>query len=455
MPDLYCYLKEYDSYKKAHDDNEPSKQYKRRISRRLYYNELKNNKRNERLNSTELEANILSQYKRILKNHEKSEKSTFQRPKANQFLSLFAFLPLNQYDKRDDLAGLKEWRSHSFNDKRQTMEFFHTFLYPYSTPEPLIMTSILEDLHGGKNGMLRYSQDFTIIHRSRKWLTDIVSGGSFYRKNKTFFTKAEAHFFLSSGMSYNNSSSVIAMYYEAKCKARNFGQSMSDIVVRVFTIKFLHSYTSPIVTGFLDLLARHTDYHYTIEELGDICDFVNTKIVKYCQSYGKIKPFSFSGRTINSVIALANEWHTQHQREIALGMRLSHLRHRPVLLSEKWEGLSINNYIHENGNCIWTINQLCTINALTNEGRKMKHCVASYAYKCLNNECGIFNVSCYNKSMDVTDSVATIEVSQLYEIVQVKGKCNSVVSCKVINVVDRWTKKEGLKINHILSKYFL
>jgi hypothetical protein len=274
-----------------------------------------------------------------------------------------------------------------------------------------------------------------------------VNGNSFYKKNKSYFTKTEAHYFLSSRISYKNNSSVIAMYFEAKCKARNFAQSLCDVVIKTFTVKFIDSYDSVIVTGFLDLLARHTDYRFNGDELGDICDFINTKIIKkYEQPFRKKISFSFSGRTINSVIMLANEWHAEQQREIELRQRLGYgSRQAPVM--EKWEGLYIPNFKYENNDCIWTIKQLCNIHELTNEGRRMKHCVASYAYKCAAGSCGIFNVSCKSRLTNISESIATVEVASDWRVVQIKGKCNSVVSGRAMNVITRWAQQNRIVID--------
>jgi hypothetical protein len=314
-------------------------------------------------------------------------------------------------------------------------------VFPYPLPEPLILTAIQDDLYEGARGMLCYSQDFGIVQRSRKWLSDVVNGSSFYKNNKEYFTKAEAHYFLSSRICYQGSSSVIAMYFEAKCKARNFGQSLCAMVVKTFTDKFLRSFDCVIVTGFLDLLARHIDYRFTGDELGDICDFVSAKITRYQKSLGKQPPFSFSGRTIHSVIALANEWHAEHQQEIELMQRLGYVKRQVI---EKWEGLNINGFCFESGDYVWMINQLRNIHELINEGRKMKHCVASYGYKCASGDCGIFNVSCFTKSLNITDSIATVEVSSNRTIVQIKGKCNSSVKGKAVSIISRWAQQNRI-----------
>ena len=436
---------------KNQSNNELTKRSQNRIKRRLSSNEQKQNQKKERQNNYEREMLIQTQFRDILKKHKNTEKKVPKRLETEKLISLFAFLPQGQFDKRHISAVRKEWKCHSFNTKRQTMDFFRTFIYPYPIPEPLVFTSIQEDLFEDEYGELRYSQDFAVIQKGRKWISDIVSGGSFYKKNKDCFTKTEAHYFLSSKVSYNDNSSLIAMYFEAKCKARSLGQSLCAVVTTVFTVKFLHTYNCPIVKGFIDLLARHSDCRLTADELGDICDFVNTKITKYQQSFVKSEPFSFNGRTIASVVSLANEWHTQHQREIRLLNRLGYNSRQITQIPEKWDGLGVNNFRYENDNHLWTIRQLCSVNEIINEGRRMKHCVASYAYRCSNYRCSIFNVSSFNRSTNTTESVATIEISSHYEIVQIKGKCNTKVGAKVMNVVSRWAQQERLKFNSIIS----
>ena len=428
-------------------NNRLSKQYKKRIKTRSNVNEKKQSEKKQRIRANEADVIIRAKQESVLKNRKKNDETPPKRPGAEKFLALFAFLPAGCFDKRHMLIDRNSWSCHSFNEKRQTMEFFRTFIYPFPVPEPLIITSIKEDLYNDKNSKLRYSKDFSIIQKSKKWLSDIVCGGSFYKKNKDYFTKTEAHYFLSSQCSYTDNSSLIAMYFEAKCKARNFGQSLCTVVTKVFTLKFFSSYDCSIVTGFLDLLARHADYHITADELGDICDFVNTKITQYQQ--GNSTPFSFSGRTISSVTALANEWHAQHQRELRLLGRLGNNIYQNRSIPEKWDGLGVNNFRHESKRYIWSITQLLSVHKLINEGRKMKHCVASYAYKCSKHECAIFNVSCLDKDMDLIESTATIEVSSHHEIVQIKGRYNAAVSGKVMGIIARWVQQERLKVNSI------
>jgi hypothetical protein len=338
-----------------------------------------------------------------------------------------------------------EWRSHSFNEQRQYFEFFNSFIYPYPVPESLLLISVLQKLYYlDATGNQNKSLDYDLIQLCRKWACDIVSGGSFYKNNKNYFTKHEAHFFLNSKIGYNNVKSVLYMFFKAKCKARNIPDSLCRVVMNVFAIKFEQCLDNIIVTSFLDLIARHADYVIDENELGDVCDFILSEIAKYKESSGTSIPFSCSGRTMSSVISLANEWHIQLQREAAVRTDLQHQRH----LTEQWKGMPVNNFRFENDEDVWTIKQLCSGKELLNEGRSMKHCVAVYALPCSKGFSAIFHVSGHEKG-DKKHKFgnATIEVRpDTRSIVQIKGKCNTAVDPITLRIIKRWAQSNNLKM---------
>jgi hypothetical protein len=55
-----------------------------------------------------------------------------------------------------------------------------------------VAIEILQD----EKGRVKPSPDIETIRLAKKWICDMVSGGSFYKKNREYFTKAESHFFL-------------------------------------------------------------------------------------------------------------------------------------------------------------------------------------------------------------------------------------------------------------------
>jgi len=81
---------------------------------------------------------------------------------------------------------------------------------------------------------------------------------------------------------------------------------------------------------------------------------------------------------------------------------------------------------------------------LAAEGRKQKHCVASYAASCVSGASSIF-------TMDVRDcdgerKLLTIEVGRKHRVLyQVRGKRNRLPTNAEALVLRRWTQEYGLK----------
>jgi hypothetical protein len=152
---------------------------------------------------------------------------------------------------------------------------------------------------------------------------------------------------------------------------------------------------------------------------------------------------------MSSVISLANEWHIQIQREATAKAELQAKADKNKKKLECWNGLPIHNFTFENDEFVWGIKQLCTFNELINEGRNMKHCVASYVSSCANGKTAIFHVSGHKKGdKSIIISNATVEIRAVNRlIVQIKGKCNSQVDRITLNIIKRWASANSIKIN--------
>jgi hypothetical protein len=300
------------------------------------------------------------------------------------------------------------------------VDFVKRFIYPYDFPHILLWLLLDKE-----------SVDEKLKTLCKKWLCDIFSGESFYKRNKDYFTKSEAHFFLVSDIPYKNSDSLIEQYFYSKCLARKMGVKLSRKISRIFTLKFVEYWDNNIVTGFLDLIARSENNDI---ELDDICDFV-IAIIK-----GR-KNFSFSGRTMISVIALANEWHA----EIAEQRTETSATKKSEALPTKWKGISINISNFEDDDFAWQFAQLHTVRDLLNEGRLMKNCVSSYSPKCAVGDSAIFHLSRIAKDTQNTKEIATLEVSKNRTLIQAKEKCNAKVSQLNMKAIRKWTKANNIK----------
>ncbi|MFP3042950.1 PcfJ domain-containing protein [Treponema primitia] len=442
-------MREPKSIKRAETSEEIRRREKRLLRREktIAHVGRKRQYRLERKEKKEAENSAAAQ---ILAEDRKKNIPSDKKSDACKLLEAFSYISWTPYDKRDTLP--QGFRSHSFNKDRQHIDFFKTYIYPYPIPLPLLFTTLQKDHFLDERGKERKSAYYGLINLSKQWVSDIASGDSFHQKNKEYFTKAEAHYFLTETLPYSGPLSVVRLYFYAKCKARNMGVKQCMIIAKVFTLKFEKYFNHAIVTGFLDLLARSPGYQVEEGELGDICDFVLAKINKKIKWGEKFQPFSFSGRTMTSIIAAANEWHAEIQREQeALNMvaRAGNLRqqHSPAAdtLEKRWKGFSIANFAFETVECKWKVTQLLTAQDLLNEGRKMKNCVSSYAYKCLSGECSIFNLSSYGKDSRLIESHATLEVTKDRLLIQAKAKCNFRVSPKAMNVINRWAQTNRIK----------
>ena len=304
-------------------------------------------------------------------------------------------------------------------------------------------------------GRDRPSPDFNIIRLAKKWIRDITSGVSFYKSNTALFTKAEAHFFLLSDIRYTEPSSVIEQYFYAKCLARKLSVKLSLSTAKVFSFKFTNDWDNPIVTGFLDFIARSDGFETGKLELGDICDFVLAEIKKHKKSRGRQPPFSFSGRTMTSVLALANEWHADIIREqeaqnalADAGQRFNPQNRRtpaPPRLT-RWNGINVSYSRLETENCVWLFSQLCTVQDLLNEGRKMKNCVSSYSARCASGDCAIFHISCLFTDTQLSEEKATLEVSRNRVLVQAKAKCNAKISPVTMGIIRKWAQLNRIRL---------
>jgi len=433
---------------KCHENSVRSKREQKRLKRRIICNEKTATKKNKKIKILTRDTEQKTVAYKILKKDNAQRIKPAKRPNLNYFMEAFSFIPQKKLNECLSSIKIAEWKSHSYNKERQYLDFFKEFIYPYYIPEPLLLITILKDLHyTNTSGTRDKSLDYDIIQLSKKWICDIVNGESFYKVNKKYFTKREAHFFLCSKVKYIDTWSVIYIFFEAKCKARNIPDSFCDVIARVFSVKFSQYLDNVILTSFLDLLGRYANDIIIENEFGDICDFILSEILRYKESRNRKLPFSCSGRTLQSVISLANEWHIQVQRDASAKAELQSKSDKQK--NEYWKNFPICNFLFENDEFVWNINQLCTFNDLVNEGRNMKHCVASYASCCADGITAIFHVSGQRKSdKTVVISNATVEIRTANRaIVQIKGKCNARVDEITLNVIKRWAQANNLKLS--------
>jgi len=146
--------------------------------------------------------------------------------------------------------------------------------------------------------------------------------------------------------------------------------------------------------------------------------------------------FTMTGRTVDTLMAQMERWHRQLGKEKKGGKRQWE-HNKSIRDFELIEGKKENTRI-------WKIEELLSSNELTEEGRYMRHCVASYSGSCESGACSIWSLSLEN--FDGRKKMISIEVDRSKQICQMRGKNNRTPDDKEKRIIQRWCTSEGLRM---------
>jgi ATP-dependent Clp protease ATP-binding subunit ClpA len=96
------------------------------------------------------------------------------------------------------------------------------------------------------------------------------------------------------------------------------------------------------------------------------------------------------------------------------------------------------------GHKTWTIVQLLNSKELFDEGRAMKHCVASYSGSCSAGRCSIWSLRMYTKEGGFR--CVTIELDRANQIIQVRGPRERYATAQEGRIIQQWAAKNNLSI---------
>ena len=144
------------------------------------------------------------------------------------------------------------------------------------------------------------------------------------------------------------------------------------------------------------------------------------------------KQFVLKNRSIQKLLNDMHEWHA----------KLSKSKD-----SSYWNGNEvIKPYVYEDlekSPDAYYIKELTTAKELIEEGRKLSHCVASYAGSCKRGHCSIW--SFYKDTFGSKKKLITLEVVGDLTLVQCRGKGNRLPNDSEWYHINNWLKENGLK----------
>lgn len=167
---------------------------------------------------------------------------------------------------------------------------------------------------------------------------------------------------------------------------------------------------------------------------------------------GRCRPpqpnLTMSGRTPESLLARVASWHrmlADERRRQIQGWNLIDIQ-KLTWSPTGIKGLEFMEGSHDNKTYrYWSIRELLSGTTLAEEGRRMKHCVASYAGSCVRGTCSIWTMEVDSSSG--SEKVLTLEVTNASrQIRQARGKLNRLPTEKERSILMRWAETAGLRL---------
>ena len=273
-------------------------------------------------------------------------------------------------------------------------------------------------------------EEFQIEDFANKWLRDCLSGESFFERNKDLFTANNVNIFLKNSSQFQNDRSfcrLIKQYYSSKIYP-----VQNSYLNNILADKFKYCFNHPHVINFLTFIHNNKNIP-GLNIIRDICDYFKAEIIKSNRQI-----YSFKGRTWHSLKRICNEWH----RAMQMPQKLKENN-----INKHWNKFPFinKNVINDKGKT-WKFTQITTGKLLYEEGEYMHHCCFTYIDQCINGDCAIFSLRCYEKEKIIDEKSATLEITNDNFLIQARGQFNNELDKETMEIIYRWREENGIKI---------
>jgi hypothetical protein len=278
------------------------------------------------------------------------------------------------------------------------------------------------------------------VRLRRQWYVTAARGGSLYKAGASaWLTRKEVHAFLhpSAGLGFDEA------FWEAI--ARSYAAD-ATVALRIARSKIARAPRSEV--EFWRAVVRFFCANPApVETIDDLCDYL-------AECRRRDPDYSLEGRTLPALTRRMHEWH----HDIAAVERIEAMRRRAhgraasastanaVWVGSPladWEWVPSSKDAKAKGER-FVVRQLKEAEDLVMESRAMRHCVSTYAGKCIAGRASIWSLRRCTK--DRIDRLLTIEVDQQAQAVQVRGLANRLANADERNVVERWAKARGITL---------
>ena len=321
---------------------------------------------------------------------------------------------------------LESWKPRSHNTERQFASLIRHLLARY--PVPAFMDAAWFDASSDKAG------------KHREWFIHLGQGKNIRTADLPIsYTKRMAHHFMETPTDYS--------VEEALRWGQIHGLGGDPRVVDAIRAtrlsrEFKNDEFWTTVFRFFIKNAMLDTAHY-----GPIIDYLHNQRFVPQEVYVRPGTFvrhpppqpnlSMKGRRPESLLLQVEKWHRRLAKEAKRGVR--------------WPQSGINGFELVEGSAdsgnqrSWRIRELLSSEELNTEGRKMHHCVGTYASSCASRQTSIWAMEI--ETATGVSKVITIEVRLRQKLIcQARGKYNELPDAKARRILSRWATREGLTI---------
>ncbi|MGX1324136.1 hypothetical protein AB7M17_007589 [Bradyrhizobium sp. USDA 377] len=280
------------------------------------------------------------------------------------------------------------------------------------------------------------------IRLRKRWYVVAASGGSLYGAGAAeWLSRKEVHAFLNPLGKVGFEAAIWQAI--ARSYANDPGIALRIARTRITqTPRAEHGFWREVVHFFC---AHPT----TVEEMDDLHDYL-------ADCYRRNRMFSLKGRSLVSLGRQMREWHRDldaiarieaaRRRAEAARNRARGLAAEPV--DEAWRGAAIADWSWTTSSKDrakreeYVVVQLRTADDLVAETRGMRHCVASYATKCIAGHASIWSLR--RRAGGSVQRLLTIELDRHSRAVQVRGFANRPPLAEESKILERWAQARGI-----------
>jgi len=277
----------------------------------------------------------------------------------------------------------------------------------------------------------------------KHWFITVAGGGSLY-KAQDWLSRKEVHWFLNPPGELD----FVQAFWVAI--ARTYTDDLG-VALRIGRSKVSRTARGDLAF-WRDVARFFAANQMALEAMDDLCDYL-------AAAHRRDRGYSLKGRTLSSLNRAMGEWHRELEaieRIEAAQRRAEQARARAggqaaSQQAGRWAGSTLLDWSWKpsareaaNRREEFVVSQLSTAAELVAESSAMRHCVSSYAAKCLAGDASIWSMR--RRAPGKVDRLLTIELDRQHRAVQVRGFANRLATADEKQVLGRWAKARGIML---------